>query len=140
MGLPSFFLSHSSFSILFETLSSPLCSCISYQHNKTRSAPGLYSLNHPCTTAMLLALSLHPTTSRLHNSNTNNAFAPIVILPSLEVSDPSLSSLSILNIDLAPDPLRESEFSLVVHGSSYRPLHRFAPALFNNSYTALYSD
>ena len=31
LGLPSFFLSHSSFSILFETLSSPLCSCISYQ-------------------------------------------------------------------------------------------------------------
>ena len=31
MGLPSFFLSHTSFSILFETLSGLLCSCITYQ-------------------------------------------------------------------------------------------------------------
>jgi hypothetical protein len=31
LGLPSFFLSHTSFSTLFETLSGSRCSCITYQ-------------------------------------------------------------------------------------------------------------
>ena len=34
LGLPSFFLSHTSFSTLFETLSGSRCSCITYQHKK----------------------------------------------------------------------------------------------------------
>ena len=35
LGLPSFFLSHTSFSILFETLSSLLCLRITYQQDRS---------------------------------------------------------------------------------------------------------
>jgi hypothetical protein len=57
-------------------------------NQQTKSAPGLYLLNHPCTLPMPLVLPLHPTTSRLLNWNTNNVFVQIFTRPSLEVSDP----------------------------------------------------
>jgi hypothetical protein len=41
---------------------------------------------------------------------------------------------------LRQSPLRESGSRPVVHGSSYRPAYRFAPALYYDSHTALYSE